>query len=111
MTAKKRRKPTVKKPAPPGLRFEDAMTSLRHGKEIRRRGWAGPSRIFKLGTDVFLKLPNKIDRAPSVWHPYPEDFLATDWEVAVRTADVTTDPAKHRADIARSDRYREDDGL
>jgi hypothetical protein len=62
--------------------FEAAMSALRRGKPIRRRAWHHESRIFRLGSDVFVKLPNSMERGPSVWRPYPQDFLATDWIVA-----------------------------
>jgi hypothetical protein len=102
MTTKRRRRIT-RTPAPAGLKFEEAFAALRRGtKAIRRRAWAGTSRIFRLGNDVFLKLPNRVDRAPSVWHPYPEDFFATDWEVvSLLTEDAPTMPLAHMAEVAR----------
>lgn len=62
------------------MTFETAMSALRRGKLIRRRGWHAHSHIFRLGADVFVKLPNNLIRHPQVWAPYPQDFLATDWE-------------------------------
>lgn len=61
--------------------FETAMAALRRGRRIRRRAWHIESSIFRLGSDVFVKLPNSFERGPSVWRPYPQDLLATDWIV------------------------------
>lgn len=73
-------KKTPKGPKP--INFETAFAALRRGKAIRRRAWLPDSKIFRLGADVFVKLPNNMDRGPSVWKPYPDDFLATDWRIA-----------------------------
>lgn len=84
----------VTKPARPAkpMTFEEAMKLLRAGKPVRRRGWHTASFIFKLKENVFVQLPGKepemdtigtqYHRAPDVWRPYPQDFLATDWEKA-----------------------------
>jgi hypothetical protein len=61
------------------MTFETAMAALRRGKAIRRRAWHPECVIFRLGADVFVKLPNRYERGPSVWRPYPNDFLANDW--------------------------------
>lgn len=87
---KKRDKP----PTPSGMTFEEAMKPLRAGKPIRRRAWALESRIFRLGADVFCKLPSNHARAPGVWHPYPEDFLSKDWALADEIKTVTR-PGAH----------------
>lgn len=59
--------------------FEQALAWLRRGKPIRRRAWHPDSCIFRVGPDVFVKLPNQHRRVPDQWRPYPEDILATDW--------------------------------
>lgn len=63
------------------LTFEVALAALRRGKRIRRRAWHPESLIFRLGDDVFVKLPNSYQRAPDAWKPYPQDVLANDWMV------------------------------
>lgn len=88
--------PSLTKPLKPPkpMTFEQAMAFLRKGKSIRRRSWHAESRIFRLGSDVFLKLPGNVldgrerpadgsayGSPPTFWKPYPGDFLATDWEV------------------------------
>lgn len=73
---------TARKRAPAAMPFETAMSALRRGKPIRRRAWHAESWMFRLGADVFIKLPNVVERGPSVWRPYPQDLLATDWQVA-----------------------------
>lgn len=87
----------------PGLVFEEAMKSLRAGRMIRRRGWALESVIFRMNADVFVKLPNTVSRSPSTWHPYPEDFLSRDWEVAKDVPTSPTNTRTHRAGILKRD--------
>lgn len=65
------------KPVLKPVTFETALGWLRRGKAVRRRAWHAESMIFRLDIQVFVKLPK---RAPQVWQPYPQDFLATDWE-------------------------------
>lgn len=83
-------KPKIRK-APKGATFENAMRWLRRGHAIRRRAWHVASHIFRTGQDVFVRLPGHepstgllgvYKRAPDIWRPYPEDFLATDWTIA-----------------------------
>ena len=59
--------------------LEVALAWLRRGTPIRRRGWHPESRIFRLGGDVFVKLPSSVFTPPQFWRPYPNDVLATDW--------------------------------
>lgn len=69
---------------PQAVPFETALGWLRRGFRVRRRGWHPESAIFRLGQDVFVKLPDVITRGPKVWQPYPQDFLATDWVKVAR---------------------------
>lgn len=64
--------------------FEQAMSWLRKGTPIRRRAWHPESKIFRLGSDVFVKLPSMFAHTPSTWKPYAADFLATDWAKATK---------------------------
>ncbi len=66
--------------APAPVKFETALGWLRRGLAVRRREWHTGAYIFKAGGDVFVKLPNIVNRAPQTWVPYPQDVLASDWE-------------------------------
>lgn len=79
----------------PKMTFETALRHLRAGKVVRRRAWHPETRIFRLGNDVWLKLPSNVldgrqppsfgaeyGSSPTYWKPYPGDFLANDWEIA-----------------------------
>jgi hypothetical protein len=76
-------KPKPKKVAQ-GVSFEKAMVWLRRGKAIRRLAWHLDSKIFRVGHEVFVRLPAGFVSSPGVWKPYPADFLAADW---VKAAD------------------------
>lgn len=79
MAAKARKAPAAERPQ--AMTFETAMASLRRGAPIRRKAWHSGSLIFRVGPDVFVKLPDGLQREPRTWRPYPQDFLANDWQV------------------------------
>lgn len=79
------------KPKAASVTFEKALGWLRAGRAIRRRSWHPESKIFRVGAEVFVRLPDCVPSArpsprhggaPAHWLPYPTDVLATDWEQA-----------------------------